>query len=150
MINNQLDQIDFAIIALLQKDSRLSHREIGHRLNKSGTAIQVRIKRLITDGYIKSYTVTVDHQKMGQGLIACTLIKLREHTHESLSAFQSSAVKLNGVIECSHLTGLYDFILKIATSDIAEYQDLLMNQLSKLPGVNKIQSLFIMSEISKS
>ena len=94
--------------------------------------------------------MTVDHKKMGKGLIAHTLIGLRQHTRECLSAFQSAVAKLHGIIECGHLAGSYDFILKIVIRDIAEYQDLLMNQLSKLPDVSKMQSLFIMSEVSKS
>ena len=150
MINNQLDQVDLNIIKLLQQDSRLTHKEMGNRLNKSGTAIQVRIKRLIAEGYIKNYTVNVDHKKMGKGLVAYTLIEIRQHTHEHLQAFQSEVVKLNGVTECCHLTGSYDFMLKIIIRDIGEYQDLLMNSLSKIPQVGKMQSLFMMSETQNS
>ncbi|WP_426671963.1 Lrp/AsnC family transcriptional regulator [Mucilaginibacter sp. McL0603] len=149
MINNQLDQIDLKIIDLLQQDSRLTHKQIGNQLHRSGTAIQVRIKRLIADGYIKNYTVTVDHKKMGKGLVAYTLVEIRQHTHESLRDFQSEVVKLDGVTECSHLTGSFDFLLKIVIGDIGEYQDLLMNRLSKIPQVGKMQSLFMMSETLK-
>src|ERR1700744_5711267 len=104
MINNQPDGVDLGIIALLQHNSQLTHKQIGNRLNKSSTAVQVRIKRLVDDGYIKNYTVTVDHKKLGKGLVAYTLFKLRQHNNESLDTFQKAAVKLNGVAECCHLT----------------------------------------------
>ncbi len=146
MINNALDDTDFGILALLQKDSRITHKEIAARLNKSVTPIHVRIKRLQDEGYIKHYTAILDHKKIGLGLIAYTQVQIKQHSHEGLMAFQTEVVKLKEVMECSHMTGSFDFLLRIAIRDMEEYNDLVMNKLSKLPDVGMMQSFFVMSE----
>ena len=146
MINNTPDQTDLGILTLLQQDSRLTHKQIGHKLHKSGTAIQMRIRRLVADGYIKNYTIAVDHKKMGRNLLVYTLVEIKQHSHDSLSKFQEEAGKLACVLECSHVTGSYDFMLKVIIRDIDEYQNLLMNKLAKMPEVGKMQSLFMMAE----
>jgi DNA-binding Lrp family transcriptional regulator len=146
MINNQLDDIDLGILSLLEKDSRTAHKEIAYAFNKSVTAIHVRIKRLLDEGYIKKYTVIVDHKKVGRGLIAYTQVQITQHSHSSLYDFQREVIKLKEVMECSHMTGAFDFLLKIAIRDMEEYNVLLMNKLSKLPDVAKMESFFVMSE----
>jgi Lrp/AsnC family leucine-responsive transcriptional regulator len=149
MINNQLDAIDLGILYLLEKDSRTAHKEIAYAFNKSVTAIHVRIKRLQDEGYIKKYTVIVDHKKVGRGLIAYTQVQITQHSHSSLYDFQREVVKLKEVMECSHMTGAFDFLLKIAIRDMDEYNALLMNKLSKLPDVAKMESFFVMSEAKR-
>jgi len=146
MINNIPDETDFGILALLQQDCRITHKEIAHRLHKSVTPIHIRIQRLEEEGYIKRYTVIVDHKKIGRGLIAYTQVQIKQHSQESLSAFQTEVVKLKEVMECCHMTGAFDFLLRIAIRDMDEYNELLMKKLSKLPDVGVMQSFFVMSE----
>jgi Lrp/AsnC family leucine-responsive transcriptional regulator len=149
MINNQLDDIDLGILSSLEKDSRTSHKELAYAFNKSVTAIHVRIKRLLDEGYIKQFTIIVDHKRVGRGLIAYTQVQITQHSHSSLFDFQTEVVKLKEVMECSHMTGAFDFLLKIAIRDMEEYNTLLMNKLSKLPDVEKMESFFVMSETKR-
>jgi Lrp/AsnC family leucine-responsive transcriptional regulator len=146
MINNQLDKIDHGILNLLQKDAKITHKAIAHLLNISPTPIHVRVKRLEDEGYINRYVAIVDHKKIGRGLLAYTQVQIKPHSQENLAAFRDEAVKLNEVMECSHLTGKFDFLLKIAVHDMDEYNDLLMNKLAKLPKVDNMESLFVMSQ----
>jgi Lrp/AsnC family leucine-responsive transcriptional regulator len=146
MINKELDKVDLGILALLQKDSRIFHKDIAIQLHKSVTSIHTRIRNLEAGGYIKRYTVIVDHKKIGKGLIAYTQVTIKQHSQESLSSFQREAVKLKEVMECCHMTGDFDFLLRIAIRDMDEYNEVLMNKLSKLPDVGKMQSFFVMSE----
>jgi DNA-binding Lrp family transcriptional regulator len=143
---NKLDAVDLGILQLLQNDARLSHKELAYKLNKSVTPIHVRIRRLQKDGYIKRYATILDPKKIGRGLIAFTQVQLKEHSQDTLLAFQREVVKLSEVMECYHMTGAFDFLLKIAISDMNEYNDVLMNKLSKLPDVGMMQSFFVMSE----
>lgn len=145
----QPDEKDQSILQLLQHDSRISHKEIAHRLNTSITPIHVRIRRLQEEGYIQRYTVLVDPKKIGRGLLAYTQVQLKEHSQEALTAFQREAVKLNEVMECYHMTGAFDFLLRIAIRDMDEYNELLMKKLSKLPDVGMMQSFFVMSEAKR-
>ena len=146
MIKNQLDNIDIGILELLQKDARITHKAIARTLNTSVTPIHVRIKRLEQEGYIRRYVAIADPRKLGRGLIAYTQVQVKPHTQENLLAFTSEVVKIVEVMECSHLTGKFDFLLKIAVKDMDAYNHLLMHQLSKLPKVDNMESLFVMSQ----
>jgi DNA-binding Lrp family transcriptional regulator len=146
MINNQPDEIDNQIMMLLQKDSRMSHKELAHLVHKSVTAIHVRVRRLIADGYIKNYTIIVDNKKIGRGQIAYTQVQIKQHTQERLMAFQNEVIKLPEVMECCHMTGAFDFLLRIAIKDMDEYNSLLVNKLSLLPDVGTMQTFFVLSE----
>jgi Lrp/AsnC family transcriptional regulator, leucine-responsive regulatory protein len=145
-MNDGLDQIDTGILQLLQQDARLTHKEIAYKLNRSVTPIHVRVRRLQEEGYIKRYTAIVNPKKVGINLIAYTQVQLKEHSQEKLKGFQAEVVKLKEVMECYHLTGIFDFLLRIAIRDMEEYNDLLINKLSKLPDVGTMQSFFVMSE----
>ena len=146
MTNNQLDDIDIGILKLLQEDSRLTHKEIAHRLHKTITPIHIRIKRLQDEGYIKRFTAILDPKKIGKGLIGYIQVQLVKHSEESLTIFMQEAVKLGEVMECYHMTGAFDFLLRIAIKDMDEYNKLLMKKLANLPGVGMMQSFFVMSE----
>ncbi|MBS1525973.1 MAG: Lrp/AsnC family transcriptional regulator [Bacteroidetes bacterium] len=146
MIKNQLDDIDIGILELLQKDARITHKAIASTLNLSVTPVHVRVKRLEDEGYIRRYVALIDHKKVDRGLIAYTQVQVKPHTQENLLAFVQEAVKLKEVMECSHLTGKFDFLLKIAVKDMDEYNHLLIHVLSKLPKVDNMESLFVMSQ----
>jgi Lrp/AsnC family leucine-responsive transcriptional regulator len=141
-----LDQTDLEILKLLQQDARLSHKEIGHQVHKSITPIHARINRLQEEGYIKSFTAILDPKKIGRGLIGYIQVQLDKHSAESLTMFMEEVVKLVEVMECYHMTGAFDFLLRIAIKDIDEYNTLLMTKLANLPGVGNMQSFFVMSE----
>jgi Lrp/AsnC family leucine-responsive transcriptional regulator len=146
MINKELDKIDIGILNLLQKDAKITHKAIARTLNISPTPVHVRVRRLEEEGYIKRYVAIVDHKKIGLGLIAYTQVQIKPHTEENLSAFLDEVVKINEVLECTHLTGKFDFLLKIAVHDMDEYNELLRHKLAKLPKVDNMESLFVMSE----
>jgi Lrp/AsnC family leucine-responsive transcriptional regulator len=145
MLNNKLDKEDLMILEMLQEDARITHKQIGNRLHKSVTPIHVRVKRLEEEGYIKKYVAIVDPVKVGRGLIAYTQVQLKEHSQLALTSFQQEVIKLPEVLECCHMSGIFDFLLRIAISDMNAYNELLMTKLSKLPDVGNMQSFFVLS-----
>jgi Lrp/AsnC family leucine-responsive transcriptional regulator len=146
MINKELDKIDIGILNLLQKDATITHKAIAHTLNISPTPVHVRVKRLEDEGYIKRYVAIIDHKKVNRGLIAYTQVQVKPHAEENLIAFLDEVIKLDEVLECSHLTGKFDFLLKIAVKDMDEYNRLLRNKLARLPKVDNMESLFVLSQ----
>jgi DNA-binding Lrp family transcriptional regulator len=106
----------------------------------------MRIKRLIEEGYIKQYTVILDQKKIGKGLVGYVQVQLRQHSTDNIRSFVEQMKQVPGVIECSHMTGSFDFLLKIAVRDMDQYQQLLIDRLAALPGVENIQSFFVISE----
>jgi len=149
MINKKLDETDHQILNLLQKDARISHKEIAHQVHKSVTAVHVRVMRLLEEGYIKSYTVLVDEKKIGRGLTGFVEVRLEKHTETTLTTFMQAVIKLDEVMECYHLTGDYDFLLRVAIHDMNEYSQVLMKKLSNLPGIENFTSHFAMKEVKR-
>lgn len=105
--------------------------------------------RLQQEGYINQYTAILDAKKIGKGLTVFAQIQLKEHHKNALTTFMDEATKLDEVLECYHMTGKFDFILKIALSDMDEYRDLMMEKLSELPNVGMLQSIFVLGQAKK-
>jgi len=141
-----LDDIDKGILRLLQEDSRMSNKQLARRLHRTLSPIQVRVRRLQQEGFIKRNTVLLDRSKVGMRLIVYTHIKLKEHTQDSLLRFPAEAIKLHEVMECYHMSGDFDFLLRIVIKDMEEYNHLLKKKLSKLPDVATMESFFVLSE----
>jgi DNA-binding Lrp family transcriptional regulator len=141
------DATDRRILILLQHDARLTNKEIADKLGKSVTPVFERIKRLEKEGYIRKYVAILDRHKIGMSLLAYTNVQLKEHSFPMLKAFEKAVVRLNEVMECNHMTGSYDYLLKIAVRDMNEYQDFIINKLAKLANIGTVQSSFVMTEI---
>jgi DNA-binding Lrp family transcriptional regulator len=143
----QLDQTDVRILQLLQQDARLTNKEIAGKLGKTVTPIYERIKWLEQEGYIQHYVAVLDKNKIDKNLVAFTNVQLKEHSHPMLKSFEKDIVKFDEVMECYHMTGLYDYLLKIAVKDMNEYQGFIVNKLAKLPNIGTVQSSFMMTEV---
>jgi len=145
-MKKKLDLFDIGILNALQKDCRTSCKKIGAEIGLSETPVQLRIQHMFEGGYIKRFTAILDAKKIGYGLIGYVQAKLVEHTEESLTNFMTEAVKLDEVKECYHMSGAYDFLIRVAISDMDEYSRILMKKLAKLPGKPHFESFFVMSE----
>lgn len=145
-MKKKLDKFDIGILNALQKDCRISCKKLGNEIGLSETPVYVRIQHLFEDGYIKRFTAILDGKKVGYGLIGYVQAKLVEHTEESLTNFMVEAIKLEEVKECYHMSGAYDFLIRVAISDMDEYSRILMKKLAKLPGKPHFETFFVMSE----
>jgi DNA-binding Lrp family transcriptional regulator len=141
-----LDATDLQILALLQKDASLTHKEISEKLHKSVAAVHERTRRLKQQGYIKKVVAILDRKKINKSLIAFSHVILNDHMAKTLSQFEQEVSKFPEVMECFQMTGTVDFILRIATSDMDAYHDFYRNKLATLPNINTIQSFFVLSE----
>ena len=145
-MKKKLDKFDLGILNILQTDCRISCKKIGIEVGLSETPVQLRIQHMHEDGYIKRFTAILDAKKVGYGLIGYVQAKLAEHTEESLTNFMTEAVKLEEVKECYNMSGAYDFLVRVAISDMDEYSQILLKKLAKLPGKPHFESFFVMSE----
>ncbi len=143
----RLDQTDIRILQLLQHDARLTNKEIADKLGKTVTPVYERIKWLKEEGFIQRYVAVLDRNKIDKSLVAFTNVQLKEHAHLMLKAFEKDIVKFDEVMECYHMTGLYDYLLKIVVKDMNEYQGFIVNKLAKLPNIGTVQSSFNMTEV---
>lgn len=142
----QLDATDWQILRLLQKDASLTNKEIAFELNKSVATVHERIKRLKEEGYVKKIVALLDRKKVNKGLIAFSHVQLHDHTAQTLATFEKEVARFPEVMECFQMTGTFDFILRIATSDMDAYHDFYRNKLATLPNITTVQSFFVLSE----
>jgi Lrp/AsnC family leucine-responsive transcriptional regulator len=142
-----LDAIDRKLLELLQRDAEMTHKQLGAILNRSATPIRERIKRLKQHGFIRKFTALLDPKMIGRDLIAYTQVTIGKHKQRSLIDFQQQVVLLPEVMECYHMNGHYDFLLRIALKDISEYNTVLMAKLSALKGVETMHTFFVLSEL---
>ncbi len=143
---NGLDPTDISILNLIQKDARLTNKEIAWKTNKSLSAIQVRVKKLLSQGIVKRYVTLLDRMRIDKRLAVFTTIKLNSYSQQALLEFQESANSLIEVMECYHVSGDRDFILKIVVSDMIEYNAFILEKLSVLPHIASVESLFVIGE----
>ena len=142
----ELDATDITILNLIQKDARTTNKEISHKTRKSLSAIQVRIRKLQENGIIKKFITLLDRKKIGRGLAVFTLIKLSNYGSSALTEFQEKASVFEEVMECYHLSGDSDFILKVVVQDMDDYNQFIVSKLSVLPHIGAVKSMFVISE----
>jgi len=145
-----LDNDDLRILQLLQHDARLTNKEIADKIGKSVSPVYERIKRLQADGYIKHYTAILDNKMINRSLIAYTNVHLKDHSQMTMLEFEKRVSNFSEVMECYHMTGEYDFLLKVAVSNMDAYYDFVINRLAKLPNVGTVQSFFVLHESKKN
>lgn len=142
-----MDSIDCAILNLLQKNSKITNKELSERLNLTTTPIFERIKKLEREGIIKSYRAVIDRKKAGLQLMVFCNVTLNLHQTDYLKKFEKDIQQFPEVVECYHVAGIFDYLLKIYTTDMDQYQDFLSNKLASIENISKVQSSFVMTEV---
>jgi Lrp/AsnC family leucine-responsive transcriptional regulator len=145
-----MDLIDKKLLQLLQTDSKKTTKELSIKLNLSVTAVYERIKKLEREGVIDKYVVLVNRSKVDKGFVVFCHLKLIQHTREFLTKFESEVVKLPEILECHHVSGDYDYILKIAVKDMEAYREFLVTKLTTLEHIGSTHSTFMISEVKNT
>lgn len=140
-----LDLTDIEILRLLQQNAEITNKEISHKLHKSIATIHERVRRLKEQGYIRRVVAILDRKKIDKSLIAFSHVLLKDHSANTLSSFEKEVVKFPEVMECFQMTGTFDFILRIATTDMDAYH-VFYRKLATLPNITTVQSFFVLSE----
>ena len=146
----QPDATDLQLLKQLQKNARITIKELANRTNLSNTPVHERIKKLEKNGYITKQVALLDRKLLGKKLIVFCNIKLKEHSMEIGKNFVKDITSLKQVTECYNISGDYDFLLKVIVSDIDDYQDFVLNQLGSIKNIGSAQSTFVMSEVKNS
>ena len=145
-----LDSTDKKLLSLLQSDSKQTNKELSLKLNLSVTAVYERIKKLEREGIIDKYVVLVNRSKVEKGFVVFCHLKLVQHTKEFISKFESEVVQLKEVLECHHVSGDYDYILKIVVKDMEAYREFLVTKLTTLEHIGSTHSTFMISEVKNT
>ncbi len=146
-MNYALDKIDLKIIHLLQKDAKMKIKEIAAALNMTNTPIFDRIKKLEQANVITGYSARINKEKVGLHLVAFCSITLDKHNQSNIRQFETEVKKLEEVIECYHIAGMVDYMLKVVAKDMVEYQAFIATKLAALDNIGRVQSSFVMTTV---
>ena len=146
----ELDDLDLSILRVLQENGRLSNVDLATHINLSPPATYTRLKRLEKQGYIRNYVALLDWKKMGYDMICFINISLQMHQPEEVEKFRQRISKLPEVLECHHVTGEYDYLLKVAIKNRDDLDRFVMKQLTPIPGIARIYTSLALNEIKAS
>ena len=141
------DDIDKKLLQLLQNDSKQTNKALANQLNLSVTAVFERIKKLENQGVISKYVVLVNKEKIEKSFVTFCHIKLIQHMQEYVIQFEKEVNKLTEVIECYHISGYYDYLLKVAVKDMEEYRKFMVEKLTNIKHIGSTHSMFVISEV---
>ena len=143
-----LDALDRAILNALVADGRLSQVQLAERLPLSATAIARRIKALEQDGLIEGYGARLNLQALGLHMTIFIQIALKSQNEELLAAFEKAAAAPN-IVSCHLMSGDDDYLLTVLARDLADFERIHKEQLSRLPGVARLKSSFALREVAR-
>ena len=145
-----MDAIDKKLLKLLQEDTKKTTKELSLKLNLSVTAVYERIKKLERENIIDKYVALLNRNKINKGFVVFCHLKLLQHTKEFISQFEKEVVKLDEVLECFHVSGDYDYILKICVKDMEEYREFMVTKLTTLNHIGSTHSTFMIGEVKNT
>ncbi|TCI90178.1 Lrp/AsnC family transcriptional regulator [Tenacibaculum sp. M341] len=146
----ELDNIDKKLINLLQNNSKQTTKQLSLQLGLSVTAVYERVKKLEREKIIANYVAIIDPKKVNKAFLVFCQVKLVQHSREYLSVFEKEILKLPEVAECFHISGDYDYILKIYVKDMEEYREFMVNKLTSIKHIGSTQSSFTIGGIKNS
>ena len=149
-MSQDLDPFERKILALIQVDATLSTAQIAERVGLSQAPCWRRIDRLRKDGVIKAEVALVDRHKLGLNAHVFAQVKLNAHGRQHLQEFSDAIRELPEVLECYVLMGSVDFLLRVVAQDIGAYERFFFDKLSRLPGIQEINSVVALSEIKST
>ena len=145
-----LDEIDLQILKTLQRNAKLTTKELAEAVHLTPTPVFERQKRLEKHGYIKKYVAVLDPEKLGQGLQVYCKVKHKQNNHEIADAFVRKIQRIPEVTECYNTSGSYDYLLKVRAHDMKQYQEFVLNKLGEIESLASIESTFVMSEVKQN
>lgn len=143
----KLDSIDKKLLNFLQADTKKTNKELSVKLNLSVTAIYERIKKLERENVITNYVALINKNKINKNFVVLCHVKLAQHNIDQIKHFEKEILKLDEVLECFHVSGDYDYILKIFVSDMEEYRNFMVKKLTTIKDIGSTHSTFVIEEV---
>lgn len=141
----QMDQLDRRIVSLLQEDATLTHADLADRCGASAASCWRRVKALEAAGILTRCVRLVDPHKVGRGVNVLCNIRMRSHALEDRRSFETFVDTRPEIIECFSMSGDWDYLLRVAVADVADYNMFLMKSLLSHPAVAGGSSHFALS-----
>jgi Lrp/AsnC family leucine-responsive transcriptional regulator len=146
MAGKILDEVDIQILAILQSDGRITNADLAKKVNLSPPSVLQRVRTLEQHGLIRGYVALLDAERLGYRITALAMISLSLHQEQPIERFRKAIQEIPEVLECYHVSGEFDYLLKIVVRDIRGYESLVRERLSKIKGVGQIRTSFVLNQ----
>lgn len=145
-----LDSTDRKLLTYLQEDARITNAELARRVDLSPPGLQKRIKKLEESGVIEEYVAILNRESVGFDMLCFVQVTLQRHEPEAVAVFRNAVQNMPEVLECYHLTGEYDYLLKIVVRNRKHLEQFILHTLTPVPGMDKIRTSLVLSEIKQT
>jgi len=142
---NGLDAIDRSILRILQEDGGITNTELAERVGLTAAPTLERVRKLEREGYIRKYVALADQAKLGKPVTAFVAVIMKSHGQPTDVSFRRAVGKLPEVLECHHIAGEEDYLLKVVTASPADYERFVLGRLLKVPAIEKVKTTFVLS-----
>lgn len=146
---NGLHPADRRILEVLQGRGRISNVQLATEVGLSPSAVLERVRKLEERGIIERYVALVDHKRVGLGTVAFVAVSLNLHQKDSIENFHRFVAGCVKVLECHHVAGTEDYLLKVYTRDIDDYEHFLLNELTRTQGIDHVKTMFVLSTLKR-
>lgn len=140
-----LDAIDRRVLRLLQENGRLTNAALAEAVGLTATPLLQRIRKLEQRGVIRKYVALIEPAAVDRSTMAFVLVKLAAHSLTTHEHFLAAVRNMPEVLECHHIAGDEDFLLKVVVRDIREYESFLLHRLSPITEVDRVKTTFVLS-----
>lgn len=142
-----LDELDRVLLRSLQQDARQSNAELARRVDLSATGLQKRLRRLEDAGVISGYVAQVDREALGYDMLCFVQVTLQRHDPDAVENFRREVQGMAEVLECHHLTGEFDYLLKVILRNRKHLEQFILHTLTPVRGMDRIRTSLVLSEI---
>ena len=142
-----LDELDRVLLRSLQEDARQSNAELARQVDLSATGLQKRLRRLEEAGVITGYVAQVDRESLGYDMLCFVQVTLQRHEPDAVENFRHEVQRMAEVLECHHLTGESDYLLKVVLRNRKHLEQFILHTLTPVRGMDKIRTSLVLSEI---
>lgn len=149
-MNQKLDHIDRKVLEILQSNAKITNAQLSKEIGLSPAPTLERVKKLESSGIIQSYHAQLDRERVGLGVTTFVQVSLTGHKKQVTDSFVQQINDIAEVIECHHVTGSGDFLLKIIAKDITSYQKLMLEKINEIEEVSSTQTMVILSTFKES
>ncbi|SFR93621.1 Lrp/AsnC family transcriptional regulator [Mitsuaria sp. TWR114] len=145
-----MDSKDYQIIAALQANGRMTNQELSEQVSLTPTPCLRRLRMLEESGMIRGYTAVVDEEAFGLPVTAFVGVKLKEHTADAVRKFERAIQAVDAVLDCYVMTGQVDYLLRVLTQSLKDYERFVRQELHAIPGIQSIDTSFAYGRVKRS
>jgi len=142
---SHFDSTDARILNLLQEDGSITNADLAEKIGLTPAPTLERVRKLEREGYIRKYVALVDQAKLGKPVTAFVSVIMRSHGQQTAEAFHKAVSRLPEVLECHHIAGEEDYLLKVVAASPIDYERFVLGKLTKIAGIEKVKTTFVLS-----